>query len=392
MQDIVLMAPARTPIGNMNGALRAFSATMLGSSVIRQTIRRAEVDPQCIDEVIMGNVFSSGLGQAPARQAAMGAGLPEQADATTVNKVCGSGMKAVLMAVDAVQSGAAKMVVAGGMESMSNVPYLLRQARQGYVWGHAEVTDAMLHDGLQDVYSALPMGALADRCAAKYGIARAEQDDWAVQSYQRARCAWAQGWFDDELVELDVPSKAGLVRVACDERIQKFDERKLRNLPAAFESHGTVTAGNACGMNDGSAAMLVTSEGEVGKGDAVPVARILAYSQCGVPSELYATGPLEAIGKVLRILRMTPGEVDLYEINEPFAVVPLIAIKTLGLDPGRVNVMGGAISLGHPIGASGARILATLLYVLRRLGKRRGIASLCIGGGGGIAVAVELLR
>ncbi len=392
MQDIVLMAPARTPIGNMNGALRALSATTLGSRVIHDTVRRAEVDPQTIDEVIMGNVFSSGLGQAPARQAAIGAGLPEQANATTVNTVCGSGMKAILMAAEAIRAGTARMVVAGGMESMSNVPYLLRQARQGYGCGHAEVTDAMLHDGLEDVYSSLPMGALADRCAAKFGVARTEQDDWAVQSYELAKCAWDQGWFDDELIELDVPSKPGPVRVACDERLQKFDERKLRSLPAAFEAHGTVTAGNACGMNDGSAAMLVTSGAEAGQHHAMPVAKLLAYSHCGVPSDLYATGPIEAIGKVLRMLRMRPGEIDLYEINEPFAVVPLIAIKTLGLDPGRVNVMGGSISLGHPIGASGARILATLLHALRRLGQRRGIASLCIGGGGGMALAVELIR
>lgn len=392
MRDILITAPVRTPIGNMNGALRSMSATLLGSCAIREAVRRGGLDPHTIDEVIMGNVLSSGLGQAPARQAAIGAGLPDQVDATTVNKVCGSGLKAVVMAAEAIHVGAARVLVAGGMESMSNVPYLLNQARQGYQIGHGEVTDAMLHDGLRDVYSSKHMGALADMCAVKYGITRSEQDEWAIQSYQRAKYAWQEGWFRDELVEVDVMSRNGATRVSRDERPQKFDEAKLRRLPPLFQNDGTVTAGNTCGLNDGAAAMLVLSSKVDLKQNATPVARLLAYSHCAVPSQLYTTGPIESIRNLLHQLQMTPDDIDLYEINEPFAMVPLITIKELGIDPTRVNVHGGAVSLGHPIGASGARILSTLMYALRRSGKRRGIASLCIGGGGGIALAVEVIR
>lgn len=392
MQDIVITAPVRTPIGNMNGALRAVSATVLGSCVIQETVQRGGLDPHAIDEVIMGNVLSSGLGQAPARQAAIGAGLPDHVDATTVNKVCGSGLKAVIMAAEAIRAGAAQAVVAGGMESMSNVPYLLNQARQGYHVGHGEVTDAMLHDGLRDAYSSQHMGALADRCALKYGIARSEQDEWAIRSYERAIEARHKGWFAEELVEVNVRSKTGTIRVDGDERLQKFDEAKLRTLPPLFEDHGTVTAGNTCGMNDGAAAMLVVSRRMASEQNATPVAKLLAYSHCAVPAQLFTTGPIESIRKLLHQLNMTPDDIDVYEINEPFALVPLMTIKDLGIDPNRVNVHGGAISLGHPIGASGARILSTLLHTLRRSGARRGIASICIGGGGGLALAVELIR
>ena len=392
MRDILITAPVRTPIGNMNGALCSMSATLLGSCAIQEAVRRGGIDPHTIDEVIMGNVLSSGLGQAPARQAAMGAGLPDRVDATTVNKVCGSGLKAVIMAAEAIHLGAAKIVVAGGMESMSNVPYLLSQARQGYHIGHGEVTDGMFHDGLRDVYSSKHMGALADMCAVKYGITRSEQDEWAIRSYERAIHAWHEGWFRDELVEVDVMSGTGVIRVSRDERLQKFDEAKLRRLPPVFQNDGTMTAGNTCGMNDGAAAMLVLSSEVAPTQNTTPMARLLAYSHCGVPSQLFATGPIESIRNLLRQLQLTPDDIDLYEINEPFAMVPLITIKELSIDPTRVNVHGGAISLGHPIGASGARILSTLIYALRRSGKRRGIASLCIGGGGGIALAVELIR
>ncbi len=236
------------------------------------------------------------------------------------------------------------------------------------------------------------MGALADMCAVKYGITRSEQDEWAIQSYERAIYAWHEGWFRDELVEVDVMSRTGTSRVSRDERLQKFDEAKLRKLPPLFQNDGTVTAGNTCGVNDGAAAMLVLSSEVDPKQNATPVARLLAYSHCAVPSELFTTGPIEPIRNLLRQLQMTPNDIDLYEINEPFAMVPLITMKELGIDPTRVNVQGGAISLGHPIGVSGARILSTLMYALRRSGKRRGIASLCIGGGGGIALAVELIR
>jgi acetyl-CoA C-acetyltransferase len=392
MQDVLLTAPVRTPIGNVNGALRAVSATALGSRVIHEIVQRATIDAHTVDEVIMGNVLSAGLGQAPARQAALGAGLPDQVDATTVNKMCGSGLKAIIMAAEAIHAGSAKIVIAGGMESMRNVPYLLAHAREGYHLGHAEVTDGILLDGLQDVYSGMPMAALADRCAGKYGTTRLEQDEWAIRSYERAGQASRQGWFSDELVEVVVPGRTGDVHVSCDERLNKFNEAKLRSLPALFESPGTITAGNACGLNDGCSAMLVLSSEMASDQNHTPVAKLLAYSHRAVPPELFTTGPIEAIGSLLRSLRMSPDDIDLYEINEPFAMVPLITIKALGIDPARVNVTGGAISLGHPIGASGARIVSTLLHSLRRSGKRRGVASLCIGGGGGMALAVELIR
>lgn len=392
MQEILITAPNRTPIGNVNGVLRSLNATTLGSRVIEETVQRSALDPHHIDEVMMGNVFSSGLGQAPARQAAVGAGLPDHVNATTINNVCGSGLKAIVMAAEAIRAGSARVVIAGGMESMSNVPYLLGRARQGYRLGHAEVTDGMLHDGLHDAYSGLPMGALAERSAAKFGVTRLEQDDWAIRSYARAMHAWQQGWFADEVTEVAVPCERDPVRANYDERLQKFDEGKLRTLSPLFEAQGTVTAGNACGLNDGASAMVVCSSDRACEENPTPVARLLAHSCRGVPSELFATGPIEAIGSLLRVLRMTPDDIDLYEISEPFAVVPIITMKALDIEPARVNVMGGAISLGHPIGASGARIVSTLLYALRRAGKRRGIASLCIGGGGGIALAVELIR
>lgn len=392
MRDILITAPVRTPIGNMNGALHSLGAPLLGSCAIHETVQRGGLDPHTIDEVIMGNVLSSGLGQAPARQAAIGAGLPDHVDATIVNKVCGSGLKAVIMAAEAIHAGAAKVVVAGGMESMSNVPYLLSQAREGYHLGHGEVTDAMLHDGLRDAYSNKHMGALADLSAVKYSIARSEQDEWAIRSYERAIDASHKGWFGEELVEVNVTSKLGTIRVDRDERLQKFNESKLRALPPLFDDNGTVTAGNTCGMNDGAASMLVVSSRMASDQNATPVAKLLAYSHCAVPSQLFTTGPIESIRRLLHKLRMRPDDIDVYEINEPFALVPLITIKDLGIDPNRVNVHGGAISLGHPIGASGARILSTLLYALRRSGARRGIASVCIGGGGGLALAVELIR
>jgi len=360
--------------------------------VIQETLRRGETDPYRIDEVVMGNVLSSGLGQAPARQAALGAGLPDRVDATTVNKVCGSGLKAITIAADTIRAGRAKIMIAGGMESMSNVPYLLSQARWGYHLGDSKVTDGLLHDGLRDVYSDKPMGTLADRCAAKFGITRSEQDEWAIRSYERAIHAFQQRWFYDEMVEVEVPSKTRSAPIAFDERLHKFDEAKLRALPALFEENGTITAGNACGMNDGASAMLVVSSDALSDHTSAVQAKLLAYCDRAVSPESFVTGPIESISSLLRSQGMTPDDIDLYEINEPFALVPLITIKALGIDPECVNVTGGAVALGHPIGASGARIVSTLLYSLRRLGKRRGVASLCIGGGGGMAVAVELVR
>lgn len=391
MRQVVLAGAVRTPIGNLNGALSTVSATGLGSCVIREALRRAKVHPDVVDEVIMGNVLSAGLGQAPARQAAKGAGLPDTVNATTINKVCGSGLKAIMMACQAILAGDAEVIVAGGIESMSGAPYLLEKARSGYRMGHAELIDSMIKDGLWDVYGNRSMGEYGELCASKYQFSREEQDDFAVQSYTRALKAQQEGWFRDEIVEVEVPGKPKPLCIRDDERPTRFDEAKLRRLPPAFRPDGTITAGNASGMNDGAAAMVVLSEERAGSLGIAPMARILGYSQKAVAPEWFTIAPAQAISALLNKLGIDVNRIDLYEINEAFAVVPIAAIKELGLNPERVNIHGGAVALGHPLGASGARILTTLLYALKRTGGERGIASPCIGGGESVAVAVELL-
>jgi acetyl-CoA C-acetyltransferase len=362
----------------------------LGSCVIREALRRANVHPEVVDEVIMGNVLTAGLGQAPARQAAKGAGLADAVNATTINKVCGSGLKAVMLACQAIQAGDAEVVVAGGMESMSRAPYLLEKARSGYQVGHAELIDSMIKDGLWDVYGNQSMGACAELCAAKYQFSREQQDDFAVQSYTRALKAQQEGWFREEIVEVEVPGKPKPLQIRDDERLTRFDEPKLRRLPPAFQKDGTVTAGNASGMNDGAAAMVVLSEERADSLGVKPQARIVGYTQKAVAPEWFTIAPIQAITALLSKLKLDARQIDLYEVNEAFAVVTMAAIKELRLDPDRVNIHGGAVALGHPIGGSGARILTTLLYALKRTGGKRGIASPCIGGGESVAVAVEL--
>jgi len=390
MRQVVIAGAVRTPIGNLNGALSTVSAMALGSCVIREALRRANVHPEVVDEVIMGNVLTAGLGQAPARQAAKGAGLADAVNATTINKVCGSGLKAVMLACQAIQAGDAEVVVAGGMESMSRAPYLLEKARSGYQVGHAELIDSMIKDGLWDVYGNQSMGACAELCAAKYQFSREQQDDFAVQSYTRALKAQQEGWFREEIVEVEVPGKPKPLQIRDDERLTRFDEPKLRRLPPAFQKDGTVTAGNASGMNDGAAAMVVLSEERADSLGVKPQARIVGYTQKAVAPEWFTIAPIQAITALLSKLKLDARQIDLYEVNEAFAVVTMAAIKELRLDPDRVNIHGGAVALGHPIGGSGARILTTLLYALKRTGGKRGIASPCIGGGESVAVAVEL--
>ena len=391
MRQIVIAGAVRTPIGNLNGALGAMSATALGSCVIREALRRAQVHPEAVDEVIMGNVLTAGVGQAPARQASIGAGLPDTVSATTINKVCGSGLKAVMMACQAIQAGDAEVVVAGGMESMSRAPYILERARSGYQVGHGELIDSMIKDGLWDAYGNVSMGTCAELCATKYQLSREEQDTFSVQSYTRALKARQEGWFRDEILEVEVPGKPKPVLIRDDERLTRFDETKMRQLSPAFKPDGTVTAGNASGMNDGAAALVVLSEERAESLNITPIARIVGYTQKAVAPEWFTIAPIQAISALLSKLKCNVDQIDLYEVNEAFAVVTMAAMKELRLNPDRVNIHGGAVALGHPIGASGARILTTLLYALKRTGGKRGIASPCIGGGESVAVAVELL-
>ena len=389
MQECFITAAVRTPIGNLNGALASVSATQLGSCAIQEAVRRTGIEPRHIDEVIVGNVLSAGLGQGPARQAAIGAGLPDRVNATTINKMCGSGLKAVMMAADAIGAGSAGVVIAAGMESMSGAPYLLKKARGGYQMGHGNLLDSIIKDGLWDAYGDVHMGSYAEMCAAKYEFSREAQDDFAVRSYRKALMAQEQGWFREEVVAVDATTKS-TAAVVQDERLKRFDETKLRRLAPAFQPTGTITAGNASGINDGAAAIVVAAEERIQSLKIAPLARILGFSQKALAPEWFSIAPVEAIQVLLRKLKMKADQFDLFEINEAFSVVTMAAIKDLRLDPDRVNVHGGAVALGHPIGASGARILTTLLYALKRTGGKRGIASLCIGGGSAVALAVEL--
>jgi acetyl-CoA C-acetyltransferase len=390
VQESFIAAAVRTPIGNLNGALSSMSAPALGSCVIQEVIQRAGIEPRKVDEVIMGNVLSAGVGQAPGRQAARGAGLPDSVDATTINKVCGSGLKAVMIAANAVRAGSAQVVVAAGMESMSQAPYVLRKARSGYQMGHGQLEDSIIKDGLWDAYGDKHMGSYAELCAEKYGFSREAQDDFAAHSYSKALKAQEQGWFTEEIVPVEIRAKTGNHRVLQDERLKRFDEAKLRGLAPAFQEGGTITAGNASGVNDGAAGMVIVAEDRLQALNVTPMARILGFTQKALAPEWFTIAPVEAIQVLLRKLKLNADQIDLYEINEAFAVVTMAAIKDLRLDPDRVNIHGGAVALGHPIGASGARILTTLLHALKRTGGKRGIASLCIGGGSAVALAVEL--
>ncbi len=389
--DVVIVSARRTPIGAFLGALSPLSAVQLGSAAIKAAIESAGIGAGDVQEVIMGCVLPAGLGQAPARQAALGAGVPIAAPATTLNKMCGSGLKAVMMAADQIRSGTASIVLAGGLESMSNAPYLLPKARSGYRMGHGEVIDHMLRDGLQSPFDGKSMGCFADATASKYGFTRAQQDAFATESVRRAMRAMQGGEFDTEVAPLTVKGRKGDTVIARDETPGTCDVEKIPSMKPAFSKDGTVTAASSSSISDGAAALVLMDAGTAASRGLKPLVRILAYASHAQEPEWFTTAPVGAIRKVLTQLAWKPHDADLYEINEAFAVVTMAATRDIDIDHARVNVAGGACALGHPIGATGARILTTLVHALRRRGGRRGIASLCIGGGEAVALAVEVL-
>jgi acetyl-CoA C-acetyltransferase len=387
--DIVIVSAKRTPIGAFLGALSPLSAVQLGSAAIKAALEAGSVSATDVQEVIMGCVLPANLGQAPARQAALGAGVPIATPTTTVNKMCGSGLKAVMMAADQIRAGGASIVVAGGLESMSNAPYLLPKARSGYRMGHGEIIDHMLKDGLQSPFDGKSMGCFADACASRYDFSRTQQDAFATESVRRATQALQAGEFDVEVTPVTVKGRKGETVIARDETPGTCDVSKIAAMKPAFTKDGTVTAASSSSISDGAAALVVMSAQAAAERGLKPLARILAYASHAHEPEWFTTAPVGAIRKVLTQLNWKPHDADLYEINEAFAVVTMAAMRDVDIDHARVNVNGGACALGHPIGATGARILTTLIHVLRRRGGRRGIASLCIGGGEAVALAVE---
>jgi acetyl-CoA C-acetyltransferase len=390
MQAVVLSA-VRTPIGKFLGGLASVQATDLGALVIREAVQRAGLPPEQVEEVIFGNVISAGLGQNPARQAALKGGLSERVGALTINKVCGSGLKAVGLAAQAIQAGDQQIVVAGGMESMSNGPYLLAKMREGYRLGAGKLIDAVIHDGLWDAFEDCHMGCTGEVVAEKYHVTREEQDAYALNSHRKAVEAIAACRFQSQIVPVPIPQRKGPPMLFEKDEGPRPDTsiEALRQLKPAFQQDGTVTAGNAPGMNDGAAALVVASEAAAAKLNERPMARIVAQATSGIAPSLVMMAPKEAIETVLRKAGWKREDVDLFEINEAFAVQLVALIRELDLDPSRVNVNGGAVALGHPIGASGARILTTLLHEMERRNVRRGVAALCLGGGNAVAMAVE---
>jgi acetyl-CoA C-acetyltransferase len=391
MRDAVILSAVRLPTGKFLGTLKGFTAPQLGAMVVREAVKRAGVDPRAVDEVIMGNVLSAGLGQAPARQAAIGAGLPPEVAALTINKVCGSGLKAVMLAAQGIATGDADIVVAGGMESMSNAPYLLTRAREGLRLGHGEVVDSMIHDGLWEAYENTHMGCCGEIVAEQYDVGRRQQDEYALESHRRALAAIRAGKFKDEILPVPIPQKKGeAVLFETDEAPREDTSiESLGKLKPAFKEGGTVTAGNAPGVNDGAAALVVTSSERARTLGLKPMARIVAQAVSGVEPKMVMMSPVGAVRKLWEKTGWNPAHVDLFELNEAFAVQAVAVSGELGLDPAKVNVNGGAVALGHPIGASGARVLTTLLYALQDRGLSRGVATLCLGGGNGVALAVE---
>jgi acetyl-CoA C-acetyltransferase len=388
--ETLIVAGVRTPMGAMGGGLAAVPATALGATCVKALVAKTGVPADKVDEVIMGNCIAAGLGMNPARQVTLNGGLPPSVGATTINRACASGMRAVMLADQAVRADDAELVIAGGMENMTRPPYLLLKAREGYRMGHDQVYDALIYDGLTDAFHNKHMGVFADRCAEKFGFSKQVQDDFAVRSHTRARKAIADGTSADEIVSVEVTVRGKTNLFTTDEGPSKFDEAKLRGLKPAFGPEGTVTAGNASSINDGAAALLVASDRAASKYGLKPQARIVAAATFSREPEWFTVAPAGAVQKVLAKTGWSVKDVDLFEVNEAFAVVALAAEKELGLDPEKVNIYGGAVALGHPIGCSGARILVTLLNGLKRTGGKRGVATLCVGGGEGIAMAVEL--
>ncbi|QPT39057.1 Acetyl-CoA acetyltransferase [Oligella ureolytica] len=390
--SVVIVSVARTPIGGMMGTLSAVPAYELGATAIKAAVERAGIDPKAVDQVIMGNVLQAGQGQAPARQATLGAGLDKSTSATTVHKVCGSGLKSVMLATDILKAESADVIVAGGQESMSNAPYLLLKGREGYRYGHSTVYDHMALDGLEDAYErGTPMGAFAEQMVEKYGFTREDQDNYAVESLNRANKAIEDGSFEWEITPVTISSRRGDVVVDTDEQPGNAKPDRIPSLRPAFKKDGTITAANASSISDGAAAVVMMRASTAEKLGVKPLARIVAHTDFSHEPEWFTTAPVTAMKKCLEKAGWTKDEVDLYEINEAFACVTMGAMKDLELDHAKVNIHGGATALGHPIGASGTRILVTLIAALRKTGGKKGVASLCIGGGEAVALAVELV-
>jgi len=391
--DVVILSACRTPVGKFQGSLSDFSAPQLGAIVVREAVKRAGIEPAQVDECIMGNVVSAGLGQNPARQAALFGGLPPEVGAMTVNKVCGSGLKAVGLAAQAIETGNSSIVVAGGMESMTNAPYLLPNARKGYRLGNQQLIDSMVHDGLWDIYNDYHMGLTGENVAEKYHISREDQDEFALNSHRKAVAAIKECRFKSQTVPVEIPSKKkGQPALIFDKDESPREDttiEALRSLKPAFKKDGTVTAGNAPGVNDGAAAVVVTSASRAAELGAKPMVRIVAQATSGIDPKWVMMAPVGAVRRIWEKTGWKNDDVDLYELNEAFSVQALGVMRELGLDPNKVNVNGGAVAIGHPIGASGARVLVTLIYEMVRRDVKRGIAALCLGGGNAVAMAVE---
>ena len=391
LNEAVIISAARTPVGKFLGSLKGFTAPELGAIAVRESVKRAGVKPEEVDEVIMGCVIQAGLGQNPARQAALRGGLSPSVAAVTVNKVCGSGLKAVMMAAQAVKLGDSEMVVAGGMESMSNAPYLMQKAREGYRLGNGELVDSMINDGLWCAFENYHMGCTGELVADEYSVGRAEQDEFATTSHRKAAAAIKSGKFKDEIVAVEIPQKKGPAIVFdTDETVREDTSvETLGKLKPAFKKEGTVTAGNAPGVNDGASAVVVTSLSRAQEMGVEPMARIVAHAAAGVEPKYVMMAPVEAVRKLFKKTGWSASEVDLIELNEAFSVAALAVTRELGLDPERVNVNGGAVALGHAIGQSGSRLLTTILYELKRRNAHRGVVALCLGGGNAVAMAIE---
>lgn len=388
-REVFIVGAARTPIGSFQGALADVSATELGSVAIRAALERSGVSPEAVDETFMGNVLTAGLGQAPARQAAKAAGIPDRVPATTVGKVCGSGLQSVILGTKSILLGDAEVVLAGGMESMTNAPYLLPKARGGFRMGHGQVVDSMIHDGLWDPYHDWHMGNAGELCARELNFSREAQDEFAKASYQRALAAQERGDFAKEITPVTIKTRKGEVVVSEDEEPKRGNIEKMPSLRPAFDKAGTITAANASTLNDGASALILASGEAVKARGLTPIARVVGYGGHAQAPEWFTTAPVGAIEAALARTKLGKDDIDLYEVNEAFAVVAMATMQKIGIEHAKVNVRGGAVALGHPIGASGARILTTLVYAMKDLGKKRGLATLCIGGGEAVAVIVE---
>ncbi len=390
MKNVVITSYSRTPIGSFGGKLATVSATKLGAHAIKSAISKSKIKPSQVEEVYMGNVISAGLGQAPARQAAIFAGLDQNTPCTTINKVCASGMKSIMIAAQSIKSGERDIVVAGGMENMSNIPFYLEKARKGYRLGHGQITDGLVLDGLTDVYNQTHMGLCGELCAEEMNITKEEQDNFAIQSYKKSKDAWEKKLFESEVSPIEIPQRRGEPLIVNeDEEFRNINFEKFKNLRPVFKKEGTITAGNASTLNDGAAAIVLMSEEKAKELNIKPIAKIISYADASQEPEWFTTAPAKAIPKALEKANLNKNDVDYWELNEAFSVVGIANIKKLELDPEKVNIFGGAVSLGHPLGCSGARIIVTLLNILEKKGAKIGGAGICNGGGGASAMIIE---